>query len=122
MKIVEVAFIMLVFNICMGVVAHSEIFSVSPLYYESSYITKFANVSNASNFTTSSETQQYAVTMSFTQLIIDCLTFNWLFQYIPDSLDSYFVFLIYGLDAVMGFFLIVASIELFVRKENVIGG
>lgn len=121
MKIVEVAFIMLIFNICMGLVAHAEIFTPSPLYYESSYINKFANVSSSSNTSTSSESQQYTVTMSFTQLVIDCLTFNWLYQYIPTSLAGYFSPLIIGMDAVMGFFIVVAFIELFVKKENVIG-
>jgi hypothetical protein len=121
MKIVEVAFMLLVFNICMGIVAHSEIFTPSPLYYESSYINKFANVTSTSNISTSSETQQYTVTMGFTQLIIDCLTFNWLYQYIPEVLWPHFSLLITGLNAVMGFFLVVAFIELFVKQLKVLG-
>ncbi len=122
MKIVEVAFILLVFNICVGAASHSLI-TPYPLYYESSYTDTFDPESGnlPSNISTVSETQQYSTTMDIVDVVMSVTDFGWLYHYIPQDLQADAAVYIVGLQAIVGFFYAVAIIELFVKQFDILG-
>jgi hypothetical protein len=123
MKIIEVAFIMLVFNICMGAVTHSLI-TPYPLYYE----TEFINIMDPdsgrlpANISTVSETQQYSTTMDVVDIVMSVTDFGWLDHYVPAGLKTEAALYILGLQAIVGFFYAIAIIELFVKQFDILGG
>jgi len=125
MKIVEIAFILLIFNACMGAVTHALI-SPYPLYYESSYINEFdpdnPDTTLPTNISTVSEDQQYSSTMNIVDLIMSVTDFGWLYYLIPDELDDEFAFYITVIQAIVGFFYAIAIVELFVKQYNLLGG
>ena len=121
MKIVEIAFALLVFNICMAVVTHSGLTSY-PYYYESEYVDVYGpDGSLPENISTVSEEQQYSTTMSVFNTIISTVTFDWMYYLIPDELDEPAVPFILGLNAIMLFMLAVAIVELFVKRAELLG-
>lgn len=123
MKIVELAFILLVFNFCMGVVVHSQL-TEYPIYYESEFIERFDPETGdlPGNISTVSETQQYSTTMNIVDIVMSVTDFGWLYALIPDDIESEFVIYIVGLQAIVGFFYAVAIIELFVKRTELLGG
>ncbi len=123
MKIVEAAFIMLVFNICMGIVTHSLI-TPYPLYYESEYTNLFDPETGSlpQNISTVSESQQYSTTMDVVDIILSVTDFGWVYEYIPEELDSEASIYIGGLQAIIGFFYAVAIVEFFVKQYDILGG
>lgn len=122
MKIAEIAFILLVFNACVGVVTHSLI-TPYPLYYESEYTNTFDPDTGAlpSNMSTVSETQQYSTTMDIVDVIMSVTDFGWLNHYVPQELKSEATIYVVMLQAIVGFFYAVAIIELFVKQYDVLG-
>ena len=123
MKIMEIAFAMLVFNVCFGLVAESQVTNY-PMYYESEYVNTYGtgNPNFPQNISTISETQQYSITMNIFDLVISTVTFAWIYHIIPPALIPYFTFFVVGLTAIMWFLVSVALIELFVKQYNIIGG
>jgi len=123
MKIMEVAFAMLIFNVCFGLVTESQVTNY-PTYYESPYIQTYSanNTDFPQNISTIAETQQYAITMNIFDLVISTVTFSWIYHIIPAPLIPYFVPVVAGLTAIMWFLISVALIELFVKQYNIIGG
>lgn len=125
MKIVEVAFALLVFNICVGAASHA-LLTPYPVYYESEYITQFnpddAETGLPTNISTVSETQQYSTTMNIVELVMSVTDFGWIYMMIPDELDVEFMFYIGSLQAIVGFFYAIAIIEFFVKQYNILGG
>lgn len=122
MKVVEAAFVLLVFNMCMGVTIHASLSTVTPTYYESEIINEFGpGGSLPDNISTISEEQQYTTAMNVFNVIASVLTFDWLYYIIPDELDAQFSVLILGLDAIMAFLLGIGLIELFIKREDTLG-
>jgi len=124
MKVVGIAFALLIFNVCLSVAAHSSL-TTGTLYYESNYINTF-NVDDPDNslpgnISTVSETQQYSMTMNIFDLVINVVDFGWLYYLIPDELDDDFAYMITGLQAIVGFLYAVAIIELFVKYKDLLG-
>lgn len=122
MKIAEIAFVMLVFNFCLGIVVHSGI-TPYPTYYESEIVDTFSteNGSLPGSVSTSSETEQYAITMDVFDLILSVTDFGWLYHLIPDEMDEAFAPTIMGIQAIVGFFYVVALIEFFLRQTELLG-
>lgn len=121
MKIIEIAFVLLVFNVCMALVTHSGLTSY-PYYYESEYIDVYGDDGSLpDNISTVSEGQQYSTTMSVFNTILSTVTFDWLYYLIPDELDASAAPFIIGLDAIMVFLVVVALIELFVKRTELLG-
>lgn len=122
MKIVSIAFAILVFNVCLSIATHSML-TDHPIYYESSYINEFTPGSGSlpDNISTVSEAQQYSSTMNIFDLILNVVDFGWLYYMIPDELDEYFVIYIVGIQAIVGFLYAVAIIELFVKRTEILG-
>jgi hypothetical protein len=123
MKIVEIAFILLVFNFCMGIAAHAQL-TEYPIYYENELINNFNPDDGIlpDNVSTSDETEQYAITMDVFSLILSVTDFGWLYYMIPDELDQEFVTIIFGIQAIVGFFYVIALVELFVKQTKLLGG
>lgn len=122
MKIVEVALIILVFNVCMGIVTHSLI-TPYPIYYESEYVNTFNPETGSlpANISTVSETQQYSTTMDIVDIIMSVTDFGWITHYVPSELKSEATIYIMSLQAIIGFFYAVAIIELFVKQFDLLG-
>lgn len=122
MKIVEIAFILLVFNVCMGLAAHANLTEYD-IYYENEMINTFntANGTIPDNVSTSDETEQYAITMDVFNMILSVTDFGWLYYMIPDELDAEFAPVIFGIQAIVGFFYVIAIVELFVRQTKLLG-
>lgn len=122
MKIVEVAFIILVFNICVGMVTHAMI-TPYPNYYESEYVNTFNPESGMlpTNISTVSEAQQYSTTMDIVDVVMSVTDFGWLYHYVPADLQTEAAYYIIGLQAIVGFFYAVAIIELFVKQYDILG-
>ena len=119
MRAIEIAFAILVFDVCTSLVIHSQLTTVPPVYYESGYVDVYGpNGSLPANISTVSETQQYATTMDVTNVIISTLTLDWIYQFIPASLHESFAPFIIGLDAIMVFFIAVALIEFFIKQGS----
>lgn len=123
MKIIEIAFAMLIFNICFGLVTESQVTDY-PMYYESPYINTYSqsNADFPQNISTIAEIQQYSITMNIFDLTISTVTFSWIYHIIPPDLVPYFVPVVVGLTSIMWFLISVALIELFVKQYNIIGG
>ncbi len=122
MKMIEIAFAILVFNVCMSLVVHSQLTTVNPVYYESGYVNTYGdNGSLPRNISTVSQTQQYATTMDVTNTIMSTVAFDWVYQFIPPSLRESFAPFVIGIDAIMIFFSAIAVIEFFMQQNNVIG-
>lgn len=121
MKIVEIAFALLVFNIAMSMVSHSGIVD-NTAYYESNIVNEFGEDGGLpDNITTVSESQQYTTSMNIFNVIISVVSFDWIYYLIPDELDIYFVPFVLGLDSVMAFLMGLAIIEIFIRREETLG-
>lgn len=120
MKSVEIAFILLVFNICMGFVSLSGISTYTP-YYESEVINQI-NDSTPANVSITDESEQYTTSMNVFTVITSVVSFNWLYMYSPEQYDAYLAPIVIGLNVVMGFFSMVAIIEFFMRRSDVLGG
>jgi hypothetical protein len=122
MKIIEVAFAMLIFNICIGLTSHAMIVQY-PIYYESSYVNTFqpGTGSLPGNISTVSEEQQYGTTMDVVNVVLSVTDFGWLYALIPDELDDDFAIYIGSIQAIVGFLYAIAIIELFVRREEILG-
>lgn len=119
MKIVEIAFVILVFNFCIGAASHAGI-TQHPVYYESSVIDKFQPVTYP-NISTSSETEQYTITMDMVGLIFSVTDFGWLYLLVPQWLHNDAFYYISTLQAIVFFFYVVAFIELFTKREGIMG-
>lgn len=123
MKIIEAAFALLVFNMCLSAAVHANFATVTPTFYESEYINTFAdNGSLPDNISTISEEQQYTTSMNVLDVIFAVVTFDWIYYLVPDELDVHFVPLVLGLDAVMAFLVGLAIIEMFVKRTELLGG
>lgn len=122
MKIVSIAFALLVFNVCLSIATHSML-TEYPIYYESEYINEFTPGTGSlpDNISTISEAQQYSSTMSIFDLILNVVDFGWLYYMIPDELDEHFAIYIVGIQAIVGFLYAVAIIELFVKRTEILG-
>ena len=122
MKIVEIAFVLLIFNGCMAVVSHSAITDY-PIYYEAEYIETFDPESGnlPDNLSASDEAQQYATTMDVFNIILTVTDFGWLYYLLPDEIEADFAIFIGVLQAIVGFFYIIALVELFVRQTKLLG-
>ena len=122
MKIVAIAFALLVFNVCLSIATHSQL-TPYPNYYESQYINEFAPGTGSlpQNISTVSESQQYSSTMSIFDVILNVVDFGWLYYMIPDELDDDFAIYIVGIQAIVGFLYAVAIIELFVKRTEILG-
>lgn len=122
MKIVKIAFALLVFNIIVGITINSSLATVTPTYYEPGYISTFTeNGSLPGNVSTISEEQQYTTSMNVFNVIASVVAFDWMYYLIPDELDVHFIPLVAGLDAMMAFLFAVALIELFVKDRSLLG-
>ena len=124
MKVVGIAFALLVFNVCLSIAVHSNL-TTAPVYYESEYIDTF-NIDDddtalPTNISTVSETQQYSMTMNIFDLIVNVVDFGWVYYLIPDELDDDFVYMVVGVQAIVGFLYAVAVIELFVKYKDLLG-
>lgn len=122
MKIIETAFVILVFNLAMGIASHT--FETHSIYYESEAVNAFQPGTGAlpDNITTSSETQQYSSTMGIVDVIFSVTNFGWIRVLIPDYLQSSAEIYILALQAIVGFFYAIAIIEMFVKYSSVLGG
>lgn len=123
MKVVVIAFALLVFNVCLSIATHADL-TAYPIYYESEFINEFQPGTGGlpDNISTVSETQQYSTTMSVFDLIINVVDFGWVYHLIPDELDADFAIYIIGIQAIVGFLYAVAIIELFVKRTEILGG
>lgn len=123
MKIVELAFALLIFNFCTAAIVYSQI-SEYTIYYESEFIDEFQPGSDAlpGNISTVSEQEQYSITMNIFDVILGVADFGWLYSLIPDEYHDDFAIYIIGLQAIVGFFYIVAIIEFFFKRTGLLGG
>ena len=122
MKIVELAFIMLVFNFCMGIAVHSGI-ATQTGFYESQFGNTFNPETGSlpANISTTSETQQYGATMDVLSLILSVTDFGWVYSMVPPDLKADFIPFIMGLQCIVGFFYAIAIIEMFVKYTDLLG-
>ena len=118
MKLVEIAFVILVFNIMMSVVSNSGLFEAH-VPYDEAFIGKYQQGIQG-NVSTTSETQQFAMTMRIVSVIFSTITFNWVYSYIPESLHSSISGFVTGLNVIGLFILAVAMIELFMKRPEVL--
>lgn len=118
MKLIEMAFMILVFNIIMSVVSNSGLFSVG-VPYDEAFISKYQQGIQG-NISTTSETQQFVMTMRIVGVIFSTITFNWLYAYIPGNMQTAFSPFITGLNVIGLFILAVAIIELFMKRPEVL--
>lgn len=119
MKTVEVAFAMLVFNVCMGLVTHAAL-TEYPMYYESEVINQI-NSSMPDDVSTISESEQYTTSMNIFTVFTSVVTFDWLYMYAPEGYDEYLAPFVIGLDCIMLFFSGLALLEFFVRRADLLG-
>ena len=122
MKIVEVAFAMLIFNFCIGLTSHAGLIQY-PIYYESEYLNEFqpGTGSLPGNLSTVSQEQQYGTTMDVVNVVLSVTDFGWLYALIPQDLHDDAAIYILGLQAIIGFLYAVAIIELFVQRTEILG-
>lgn len=122
MKIVGLAFALLLFNFCMSAAVHAQMTDY-PIYYESEYLNEFdpEGGSLPENISTVSEAEQYPTTMNIVDLILGVTDFGWLYSLVPDDLDDAAAPYIMGLQGIVGFLYAVAIIELFVKRSNLLG-
>lgn len=123
MKIVGLAFALLILNFCFAATVYSDITDYT-IYYESEFIEEFdpENGSLPGNISTVSEAEQYPTTMNIVDVILGVTDFGWLYALVPDDLDDDAAPYIIMLQAIIGFLYAVAIIELFVKRSNLLGG
>lgn len=124
MKVAEIALVFLIFNIVMGLITYSGLSSGS-IYYEKGYIDRYSPSGNEfpQNLSATSEDVQYSQTMDMIGVMFGSLTFNWLFEYVPQVMkpEPIVTGFITGLNAILIFLYSCAIIELFIRQTKVIG-
>jgi len=119
MKAVWIALIFLIFNISMGTVTQSGLFTTSS-YYEDTVIENYGGMADFSNLSKTQEEQEY-YTVDMFQIIINTLTFNWAFQYTNAlGITAQASFFITGLNIIMYVIIAVAFIEFFWRRSDIL--
>ena len=114
MKAVWLALTFLVFNICMGMVANSGLFTAAP-YYEDEVIERYQGLAN---FTNMSKTDLEPQTIDVWDYLLSVVTFNWANQYtILLGIHDEMLPFIWGLNAIALFLYAIAAIEFFWRQS-----
>lgn len=117
MKALWLAMTFLIFNICMGAVATSGLFTESP-YYENTVIERYQVLEN---FTNMSKTDLEPQTVDIWGVLLSVTTFEWANQYTSlIGLKTQLYPFILGLNAIALFLYAVAAIE-FLWRQNLSG-
>ena len=116
MKAVAIALVILIFNIMISSVTHSDLFGNTGMYYESSYYDAYSG-QLTQNVSATEESQQYAISMNNIGVIFGSLSWNWIYQFLPLELHSPMSWFINGLNILSGLIISIAFIELFMKRS-----
>lgn len=118
---IKLAFVFLVFNVFVSTIAGANIFT-GTIYYDPSFANAYSEDNLPRNISTTSTDFEYPATASGFDLIVNTVTFNWLNKYASAmNLEDEFQPLIIGLNAIGGFLLLVAFIEIYMKRSGVLG-
>lgn len=116
MKALEIALIILVFNVMLSGLAHVDLFDNSGVYYESSYYTAY-NDSLPANVSAIDETQQYTINMDIIGVIFGTLSWNWIYQFVPLEMHNAISWFVNGLNIISALIISIAFIEMFTKRD-----
>lgn len=121
MKALVIIFIILAINVSMSFVHYAgDEIGMQGSYYESQLLNDMNMERDKTYIPLLSELEQLQQATSKITKIMDTLSFNWLWTYIPGGqLGDYKIpgtTIIYGLNALAGFFAILAFIELYTKR------
>jgi len=121
MKAIAIVFVILVINVSMSFVVHASKEIGVQGSYDNTIIESMENERKTTNIPLLSELEQLQATLSRLESLMGSLTFNWLWTYIPDGSEGIYKdaagVVVTGLNSILGFFAIVAIIELWTKNK-----